>query len=114
GNLGASSLRSFAGVARAGADQRAALILLDRMRDPADGAPDDKQPEPGAARKPQSGGGGGEGKIDIRVLAAETAPGSCRQLDRRIGVGDGALERREDGHGTRIARRIEELAKSGE
>src|SRR5215469_17353197 len=58
-------LGSGAEIARAGADQDFAFVLLDRMRDPADGPADNEQSEPCAARQLQPDASCREREIDI-------------------------------------------------
>ena len=71
-------------------------------------------PSPAPRGSPSPAAAAARAKSTFGCRPLRRRPAARRRLDRRVGVGDGALERREDGHGARIARRIEELAKSGE
>ena len=75
----------WADIARTGADQDAALVLLDRMGDPADGAAEDEYRERRVPRQRQRGGGSGEGKIDIRVTPGQARSGSRSAFDEGPG-----------------------------
>ena len=76
------SLWSWAEIAGAGADQDAALVLLDRVSNPANRAADNEQSEPGTPGELQRGRGRGEGKIDIGPAPNQAEAGGRRHPRR--------------------------------
>src|SRR5438067_8524579 len=99
--------RARAGVAGARSDQRAGLVLLDRMRDPADRTANDKQAERCANRQAEGRGRRREREIDILVPAGQPARRGDRLLDPSLRRRQGGARRREQSAGTRIALGIE-------
>ena len=98
------------GVAGARADQDAAFVLLDRMRDPADRAADDKQRQRAPRGQPERRHGRAEREIDIRVLAGQLFRGGRGGGDAGAGSGPRHGDRLDDGAGARIAVGIERMA----
>ena len=91
-----SRLRQTADIAGAGAYECTALVLLNRMGDPADGATDNEQREGTVRRQPQSGNGRGEREIDIGVTAGQAGPGRGGRFDQIAGFGQHSGDRVED------------------
>ena len=77
--------RPRAQIAGPRADQNAALVLLDRVGDPADRAAYDKETESGLAGEPQTDRRCGEGEIDIWPTPDQTQPGFRRPPPHRPG-----------------------------
>ena len=98
-------------IARPGADQNTALVLLDGMSDPTDRAAYDKEAEGATSRQPKPDGCGRQGKIDIGVTPDKAQPGFGGGDRQPVEFGRRLRERRQDSGRAWIAIGIERLAK---
>ena len=109
-----SLVRPWAEIACPGADQYAALVLLDSVRNPADRAADNEQPECAVARKAQPDRCCGEGEIDIGVTPDQAQPGCGSPLQPARVLRAPPVRSGEDGDRARVAFGIEGLAEPRE
>ena len=91
-------------------DHQAALILLDRVCDPANRAADDEDCQRAVARQPQPKRRRGKREIDIGTASDQAQPGFRGFLDEGMGFGGNPSESCEERGRARVALGIERLA----
>ena len=104
-----SGLRRRADIARAWADQLAFRLLLQRVRDPADGAADREQRERAARREAERTAQRHQREVDVRQLAADRVHGVAQRVARRVG-----RQQRQQGERARIAVAVERMIEARE